>query len=51
MCEFSEKFFSAHAAVVEYFQEDNEEKDIENSDEDMEQRTAIPKASKPKARP
>ena len=51
MCEFSEKFFSTHAPVVEYFQEDNEEKDIENSDEDMEQRTAIPKASKPKARP
>jgi hypothetical protein len=51
VCEFSEKLFSTHAPVEEYFQEDNEEKDIETSDEDMEQRTAIPKASKPTARP
>ena len=37
MCEISEKFFYTHSPAVEYFQEDNEEKDIENSDEDMEQ--------------
>ena len=37
MCEISEKFFSTHGPVVEYPQGDNEEKDIENSDEHMEQ--------------
>ena len=48
MCEISEKFFSTNGPVVEYSQEDNEEKDIKNSDEDMEQRSAIHKASKTK---
>ena len=45
MYEISEKFFSNNGPVVEYSQEDNEERILRTLIEDLEQRTGIPKVS------